>query len=386
MKTRQRLLRITTVPISLKILLKGQLEFMQQNGFDVLTVSADGPEIGYLKQQGIDHQIVNMTRKITPIQDLKALIHLIRIIRAFKPDIVHTHTPKAGLLGMMAAWICRVNVRLHTVAGLPLMEARGLKKRVLMFTEKITCACANKVYPNSKAMAEYILKHIYPVPEKVSVIGEGSSNGIDTDFFNPSDELRVAAVALREQYNISDQLIFSFVGRVVTDKGVNELLRAFDRLSKEHPCWLLLVGPFEDDLDPISNESLDILKSNNRIISLGYVNEVRTPMLASDVFVFPSYREGFPNVVMQACCLERPCIVTNINGCNEIIQHGTTGLIVPAKDEIKLYEAMRFMTINRDRRREFGAASRRYVVANFNQAYLWDTILNEYKKQLTLVR
>jgi glycosyltransferase involved in cell wall biosynthesis len=385
MKDKPRLLRITTVPMSLKFLLKGQLGFMQSNGLEVLALSADGPEIKAVTDEGVKHQVVNLTRKITPFADLWCIFQIMRVIRKFKPHIVHTHTPKAGLIGMIAAWICRVPVRMHTVAGLPLMEARGLKRMILSVTEKITYTCATNVYPNSTALASYIEQHLYPSTSKFKVIGKGSSNGIDTSFFSITNEVRSAAQRLRETSLLKDELTFSFVGRIVKDKGINELLKAFDRLSKEVACRLILVGPFEDDLDPISDESRAILKANKHIITTGYVNDVRPPLVASDVFVFPSYREGFPNVVMQACCLERPCIVTNINGCNEIIQHGKTGLIVEPKNEHQLYEAMKDLAVNPSRREEFGALSRKFVAANFDQLYLWNLILAEYKTLLELV-
>jgi glycosyltransferase involved in cell wall biosynthesis len=386
MKDRPRLLRITTVPMSLKFLLKGQLSFMQSSGFDVLALSADGPEIKAVTDEGVNHQIVKLTRKITPLTDLWSVFQIMKVIWKFKPNIVHTHTPKAGLIGMIAAWICRVPIRMHTVAGLPLMEVTGLKHTILSLTEKITYACATRVYPNSKALASYIEQHLYSSPSKFKVIGEGSSNGIDTDFFSVTDHVRTAAQRLRDENSLKDELAFSFVGRIVKDKGINELLKAFDRLSQEVECRLILVGPFEDDLDPISDESRTILKSNKHIVATGYVNDVRPALAASDVFVFPSYREGFPNVVMQACCMERPCIVTNINGCNEIIQHGKTGLIVEPKNEQQLYDAMKVLATNPSQRKEFGALSRKFVAGNFNQQYLWKLILTEYKTQLELVR
>lgn len=382
MNDRHRLLRITTVPMSLKFLLKGQLPFMQSNGFDVLALSAEGPEIKAVTDEGVQHQIVNLTRKITPLTDLVCVFQIIGVIRKFKPHIVHTHTPKAGLIGMIAAWICRVPIRMHTVAGLPLMEVKGFKRTILAITEKITYACATNVYPNSKALASYIEQNLYASSSKFKVIGEGSSNGIDTTFFSITDKVRVEAQALKEKNLLKDELTFSFVGRIVKDKGINELLKAFDRLSKEVACKLILVGPFEDDLDPISDESREIIKSNINIVTTGYVNDVRPPLLASDVFVFPSYREGFPNVVMQACCLERACIVTNINGCNEIIQNGTTGLIVEPKNEHQLYDAMKYLAANPSQRKEFGVLSRKYVADNFDQQYLWSLILSEYKTQL----
>jgi glycosyltransferase involved in cell wall biosynthesis len=386
MKDKPRLLRITTVPMSLKFLLKGQLGYMQSNGFEVLALSADGPEIKAVTEEGVKHQIVKLTRKITPLTDLWSVFQIMRVIRKFNPQVVHTHTPKAGLIGMIAAWLCRVPVRLHTVAGLPLMEVTGLKHTILSITEKITYACATRVYPNSKALASYIEQHLYSSSSKFEVIGEGSSNGIDTTFFSITDNVRAAAQRLKDEHGLSNELTFSFVGRIVKDKGINELLRAFDKLSKEVPCKLILVGPFEDDLDPISDESRAILKSNSQIVCTGYVNDVRPALLASDVFVFPSYREGFPNVVMQACCMERACIVTNINGCNEIIHHGVTGLIVEPKNEQQLYDGMKSLADNPSRRKEFGVLSRKFVAENFDQQYLWKLILTEYKTQLELVQ
>jgi glycosyltransferase involved in cell wall biosynthesis len=385
MKDKPRLLRITTVPMSLKFLLKGQLGYMQSNGFEVLALSADGPEIKAVTEEGVKHQIVKLTRKITPLTDLWSVFQIMCVIWKFKPHIVHTHTPKAGLIGMIAAWICRVPIRMHTVAGLPLMEAKGIKRKILLITERVTYACANHVYPNSKALSFYIQEHVYSSTSKFKVIGEGSSNGIDTTFFSVTDDVRNAARVLKEKNNLKNELTFSFVGRIVKDKGINELLKAFDQLSHEVECKLILVGPFEDDLDPISEESRAILKNNKHIVTTGYVNDVRPPIAASDVFVFPSYREGFPNVVMQASCLQRACIVSNINGCNEIIKDRETGLIVEPKSETQLYDAMKFMAMNPSLCEEFGSRSRKFVADNFDQQYLWALILKEYKTQLKRV-
>ncbi|HYC85034.1 MAG TPA: glycosyltransferase, partial [Chryseosolibacter sp.] len=170
MKDKPRLLRVTTVPISLKLLLKGQLSFFANQGFDVLAASSPGPEVDALGQQGVAHAAIPMTRKITPLRDLQSLWQLVRLMHRYKPVIVHTHTPKAGLLGMIAAWMCRVPIRLHTVAGLPLMEAAGLKRQVLLVTERLTYLCATHVYPNSRGLQDFIVSHIR-TRTPVSVIG-----------------------------------------------------------------------------------------------------------------------------------------------------------------------------------------------------------------------
>ncbi|HMP98379.1 MAG TPA: glycosyltransferase, partial [Cyclobacteriaceae bacterium] len=221
-----KLIRITTVPMSLQYLLGGQLNFMQAHGFEVLAISADGKEREAILTSGIRHQVIPFTRRITPLQDLLCLWQLIKVFSKEKPDIVHTHTPKAGLLGMLAAFFCRVPVRLHTVAGLPLMEAGGLKRSLLALTEKITYAAAHQVYPNSKGLQNFIQSAFKLNSSKMKMIANGSSNGIDTTYFTAHDALRTAAKAIRIQNGVpAHACVFLFIGRVVRDKGIHELLQ-----------------------------------------------------------------------------------------------------------------------------------------------------------------
>jgi glycosyltransferase involved in cell wall biosynthesis len=390
MKSKPRLLRITTVPISLKLLLRGQLEYVQQQGFDVLAVSAPGPEVPALLHAGISHTAVNMTRKITPVRDFISLLRLIRVIRNFKPDIVHTHTPKAGLLGMIAAWWCNVPVRMHTVAGLPLMEARGIKRKILWLTEKITYQCATAIYPNSKGLKGFIESN-FALARPTRLIGNGSTNGINAAEFSRTSVLQEKGKSIRQKFGVKDHdVVFSFVGRIVKDKGIGELVRAFreilesnrtqENFSKQY--FLFLVGHFETDLDPLQQSDYDFLHKNPQVVLAGFQTDVRPWLLASDIFVFPSYREGFPNVVMQACCLAVPCIVSDINGCNEIIKHQVTGLIVPPKDSDSLLRAMQLLAVNQEKRTIFGEASSSFVADNFGQQFIWDQLLREYHYQM----
>lgn len=382
--TQPRLLRITTVPISLKLLLRGQPQFFTEKGFTVLTVSADGKEVAELKSEGIAHQVVPMTRQITPIQDLKCIWQLIKIIKSFKPDIIHTHTPKAGLLGMLAAWLCGVKVRMHTVAGLPVMESKGTKRIILKLTERLTYWCATRVYPNSTGLLQFMKDELGATnTNKFTIIGKGSSNGIDTTVFQRTPELEEIAIGIRTKYQIhADEIVFSFVGRIVRDKGIGELVNAFQHLQAAQPSTrmrLLLVGPFEQELDPVDASTYQYLQTSEQVILAGFQADVRPWLMASDVFVFPSYREGFPNVVMQACCLEVPCIVSNINGCNEIIQDQITGLIVPPKTVKQLQDAMQELSADYDRRRMLGQAGRDFVRSYFDQQYVWAQLYAEYR-------
>ena len=380
-----KLVRITTVPISLQLLLSGQFRYMKDQGYDVYTISADGPEVKEVLKEGVEHMAIPFTRKITPLRDIICLIKLIRVVKKIRPDIIHTHTPKAGLLGMLAGWICRTPVRIHTVAGLPLMVASGIRRRVLMLTERITYACAHRVYPNSEGLKKFLIEGLSANPAKVKVIGKGSSNGIDAGVFTRSQELVESARAIRRQHGIGENdIVFSFVGRVVRDKGVVELVESFKALNDRAPeakrkVFLIIVGPFEEELDPLPEEVVKVLRTDKRVVLAGFQPDVRPWIMASDIFVFPSYREGFPNVVMQSCLLGVPCIVSDINGCNEIISRNATGLIVPVKDVKSLSSAMLELMNDSARRKELAAAAREFVAANFGREYVWECIGKEYE-------
>lgn len=379
-----RLLRITTVPESMRVLLRGQLNFMKQHGLEVLACSAPGPDVKLMEEEGIAHAAIPFTRSLTPLQDLRCLFLLIRLMRRWKPTIVHTHTPKAGLLGMMAAWYCRVPVRLHTVAGLPLMEAHGAMKILLSMTERITYACAHRVYPNSRGLLKFMQHHFGPaiVGKKFTVLGHGSSNGIDINFFKRSGDLEARASAFRRQLNISDdRFVFCFVGRLVRDKGVQELIEAFVALKETSDRFvLLLVGLQEDSLDPVNDRTREEIERNKSIICTGFLDDVRIPMLAAQAFVLPSYREGFPNVVLQAACLGIASIVTDISGSSEIVQPERNGLVVPPKNAYALRQAMIRITDDSLRER-LASASREMVVTAYDQQVVWQSILQEYRAQ-----
>ena len=331
---RKGLIRITTIPLSLEKLLEGQLAFMKTH-FKVVAVSAESERLeSYAKKEGVRFFPLELTRKITPLKDIFAVFKLYRFLKKENPAIVHTHTPKAGIVGMMAAWLAGVPNRLHTVAGLPLMEETGFKRKVLDLVEQLTYRFATKVYPNSKGIYDFIITENFTKPEKLKIIGQGSSNGIDTDYFSPQQVSGSQKNILRNTLGIGPQdFVFIFIGRLVGDKGINELVAAFTNSEfRIQNSKLLLVGPLETDLDPLQAETLHAIKNNPNIIAVGYQNDVRPYFAISDVLVFPSYREGFPNVVMQAGAMGLPSIVTDINGCNEIIIHGVNGLIIPPKD------------------------------------------------------
>ena len=387
----KKLIRITTVPLSLKVLLKGQLRFMASNGFDVKGVSSEGEELREVHEnEGIAVEAITMSRKITPFQDLKSLWEMWNFLRKEKPQIVHTHTPKAGIIGMLAARLAGVPHRLHTVAGLPLMEVIGTKRKILNFVEKLTYSSATRVYPNSKGLYDFILQNNFTQSNKLKIIANGSSNGIDTTFFSPDQVTEIEKVTLREKLNIQpDDFVFVFVGRIVSDKGINELIKAFSELqtveNKPAGIKLLLVGGLENDLDPLNPETLAEINQNKDIISVGFQQDVRSFFAIADALVFPSYREGFPNVVMQAGAMGLPSIVSDINGCNEIIIEGENGLIIPSKNVEKLKEKMLTLAKDKNLYTKLKGNSRRMIENRYEQSVVWNALLEEYEGLLQSV-
>lgn len=377
----KKLLRVTTVPISLKVLLKDQLKYMN-NHFNVIGISSNEKELLEVQEEeGIRTISLSMSREITPVKDLLSLIKMIIVLMKEKPEIVHTHTPKAGIVGMVASFICRVPNRLHTVAGLPVMESYGNKKKLLLFVEKLTFACATKIYPNSKGLEKYILDNNLTKKEKLKVIGYGSSNGIDNDYFKKTNNVLESSKNIIKKYSLENQFVFCFVGRIVKDKGINELLSSFDKLSKKLPdIKLLLVGKQEEELDPISDTSQKILIENKNIISAGFQNDIRPYLSSSDCFVLPTFREGFPNVVLQACSMELPCIVTNINGCNEIIEHNKNGLIVEPKDKDELYDAMKKFLDDKGLADKLSLNIREDIIRKYDRKQFFEYLLKEYNE------
>jgi len=373
----KKLIRITTVSGSLDGLLQNQLKFMSDH-FEVIGMSSKGIRLDKVrKEQNVRVIPLQMSRSISPLKDVVALIKLYTILRKEKPFILHSHTPKAGLLGMMASYFAKVPHRLHTVAGLPLLETKGIKRIILNFAEKATYAFATRVYPNSFGLEKIILDHNFTNKNKLKVIGNGSSNGIDLAHFDPSLFSEEENGALRQQLNIGESdFVFINIGRMVKDKGINELVEAFCKIQDTHKSVkLLLLGEFEKDLDPLLPETMDHIKNNPNIIYLGWQWDVRPYFAISNMLAFPSYREGFPNVVMQAGAMGLPSIVSDINGCNEIIVNGENGCIVPPKSMDDLYVAM-IEAINNGTSKFKNA--RNSIAVRFDRSVIWNAILAEY--------
>ena len=375
---KQKIIRTSTVATSLNTFCRGTLRDLSRL-YDVVAVSTPDHELQEIAQrEGIRVIGVPMSRPIAPLRDLVSLWRLIRVFRRERPAMVHSITPKAGLLSMIAAWICRVPVRLHTFTGLVFPTATGLKKRILILTDRITCACATHIVPEGEGVKADLIN--YNITRKpLQVLGYGNIRGIDLDHYRRSPEVMNQALPLRKP-NI---FTFVFIGRVVRDKGINELVEAFSLLHSEHPqTRLILVGRAEDNLDPVSPNTRRTIASHPAIEAVGNQSDVRPWLAASDALVFPSYREGFPNVVIEAGALDLPSIVTDINGSREIIVHGQNGIIVPPRNAQALLQAMTQFVQNPQATHAMALKARQMIASRFEKSFVQKCLFDYYHKIL----
>lgn len=377
-----KLIRIVTSSVSYD-LAKGQLRYLKEHGYEVIGVS--GPPVEWSKKAAEDEGIrtivvPDLVRPISISHDIKALFEFIRVIRKERPDIVHANTPKGSLLGMMAAWWCRVPHRIYTVTGLRFETATGIFRWLLKTMERITCACATKVIPEGEGVKKTLIREQI-TKKPLQKIHNGNINGIDLEYFSRTPEIQATAQELRAQ--IGGDFIFVFVGRIVRDKGMIELVDAFERLNQEHPTTrLLLVGSTEPELDPLPDATSVKLETNPNIYQAGWQTDVRPWLVASDAFAFGSYREGFPNVVIQAGAMGLPSVVTDINGCNEIIIEGENGYIVPKQDGEALYHGMKKLYEDRTKTKEMSEVAREIIATRYKQEDVWQATLEMYQSLL----
>ncbi len=376
-----KVLRVTTVPQSLHQLLKPQLDFLK-NDFEIITAS------GPFDQEHIDkygpweykHYEIALTRKINPFRDLKAILQLYKIIKNERVNIIHTHTPKAGLVGMLAGLLAGTKIRLHTVAGMPFVETKGLKKKILIVLEKLTYRIAHQVMPNSFGLLSYIIDNKLAAKKKLKILANGATIGVDMDYYKRTKDVEKEATALKSELKIApDDFICCYIGRLTRQKGLEELITAFGKILSSNPAIkLILLGRYEQHLDPIEDKYIEAINANYQIMHLGYKNDIRPYLALSNLFVFPSYREGMPNVVLQAGCFDLPCIVTDIPGSNEIITDGYNGLIVNKKSADELFNAINYLIENVEIRKAMSRCARDEVSKKYNRIVILEELKKEY--------
>lgn len=378
-----KLFRISTVPMSLNLLLKGQLKFLNEH-FDVTAISGEGKDLDIVaEREGVKTHPIEMHREISIKQDLKSLWQLYRYFKKEKPDIIHSITPKAGLLSMFAGKMAGVPIRMHTFTGLIFPHKEGYMKHTLITMDKLLCRCATHLFPEGEGVKQDLLK--YNITKKpLKVIANGNVNGVDLDYYNPEQLNPIEVESLKKAFHISEEdFVFVFVGRLVIDKGVRELVRAFNNISKKHKnAKLILVGPKENAHNPRKRKMFHIINQNEQILSVGFQEDIRPYLAIANVFILPSYREGFPNAVLQAGAMGLPSIVSDISGCNEIIEDNINGFLVPPKNQTELEKVLHNLFINRNLINFMKENSRKIVQDKFDKDIVWNALLKEYYKIL----
>ena len=378
---KKKLIRATTVPMSLTSFCTGLLKELSEQ-YEVIALSSPGKELEQIHNtDGVRTIAVPMERHISLTKDIIALFRMIRVFMKEKPYMVHSMTPKAGLLCMIAAWICRVPRRVHTFTGLVWPTTTGVKRSILMLTDKILCLCATHIIPEGQGVLQDLQEHITNKPMKV--LGYGNIRGVDVNYWNNTESIKEEGRKLRGRYGIEQEFTFLYVGRIVKEKGINELVEAFKELNSLYPeSRLLLVGPEENNLDPISEESREIIGRLPSIITTGpaYGRDLLNFYSAADCLILPSYREGFPNTPIEAGAMGLPCIVTDINGSREIIEDGKNGLVVPSKDSLALLTAMTALIENKPLYNMMADNARPMIVARFEQGFVRKCLYDYYNE------
>ena len=380
---KKKIIRITTVPLSLDVFCRGLLRELSEE-YEVVAVSSPGPLLDEVaRRDGVRTAAVPMERRIAPLKDIASLWRLVRLFRKERPDMVHSMTPKAGLLSMMAARLTGVPVRLHTFTGLVFPSMTGMRRRLLELTDRLTAACATHIVPEGEGVRDDLLR--FGITRKpLRVLGYGNVRGIDLDWYDRTPEVLGEAESLRRRFGIGpDAFTFVFVGRLVADKGIRELTDAFFRLWEEgRKVHLLLCGETEAE-DPLPDSTRHRMETCPCIhFSAGWLSDVRPWYAAADALVHSSYREGFPNTVIEAGAMRLPCIVTDINGSREIIREGENGRIVPPRDEEALYGAMKAFLEDPDALRVMSMRARKMVATRFEQGYVRSCLKDFYHEIL----
>lgn len=380
---RVRLTHVLTVSMTLRFF-QGQMRFMQAHGFDVEFVSAPGPELDRVAGEGAGVLALPMSRRIAPHEDAGLVRRLYRHLLRRRPHIVHGHTPKGGLVGMMAAWLARVPVRIYHVRGLPYVTASGSQRRLLRTTEWLSCRLATHVLCNSVSNREALIREGLCPAEKVQMLAHGSSNGVDaTGRFDPSHYASDSTAALRRRLGLPPGArVLGFIGRLVRDKGIVELAQAWQPLRARFPdLHLLLVGPFESR-DAVPADMRRQLEADPRVHLAGMVEDAAPYYPLFDVLAFPSHREGFPNVLLEAAAMEVPIVAARASGSVDAVVDGVTGTLVPVADAAALAGAVARYLEDEDLRRRHVEAARTRVLTYFRPEYIWESLLEVYRTAL----
>lgn len=378
---------MSSVPVTLWAFYRRLLQRLQNEGFEPEICSSPGRELDYFEKQfGIKVYQVDILRRITPWQDVLTILKLVRIFKQNRYDLVHAHTPKAGLLGMIAARLAAVKCRIYTCHGLPLETESGLKRQLLTYAERVSCALAHQVLAVSYSLADKLTEYKICSRLKLTVLGDGTACGVELNCFTRTPDLIKRSRVIRSRFSISDDdIVIGFIGRLVPDKGVHILIESFTRLYELYPnIQLLILGDFEPHRGLLPDETIEVLNNHPGIIHLGFTDEIEQYYAAMDMLVLPTRREGFPYTILEAGAMGLPVVATKVTGCVDAVVDGQTGLVVPPDDVSALTAAMRRLLDYPQLRLRMGQKARKRVEEKFTSQRLLDAHIKLYRKMLEL--
>lgn len=378
-------IRLASVPYFLVSQLQAQAEQHAAYGMDVLLASSDGPELARLRLgQKLRHAVIEFARPIRPWTDLKAVWRLLCLIRHERPQIVHSTTPKPGLLAAIAGFVLRVPVRLHTFTGQPWVGRHGPVRWIARASDRLIVRLNNHCYADSASQRQFLVDEGIAPANKISVLGGGSLAGVDTARFDSERWSGPAREALRQQYGIGrNAKVLVFIGRIARDKGIQELLAAFEGLvTSGHDCHLLLVGPSDEECGGESFLMAGAPRAAGRVHAVGYTDQPERYLAIADALCLPSYREGFGTVVIEAAAMGVPTVGTRITGLSDAVVDGVTGLLVPPRDAVALEQALRRLLENPALRQQLGKAARERCLREFDAQLVNRRVAEEYARLL----
>ena len=379
-----KLVHVTTVSESLGFL-RGQLSFYKKKGFQVYAVSSPGNTLyDIAESEQVKAIAVPMMRRISPFHDIKSLVLLYCLFLRIRPHIVHAHTPKAGLLATIAAWLAGVPVRVYTIRGLPILTQRWPKTFILSITERIACTLATRVFCVSHSLMQVVLNKRLCPNRKIEVLLKGSGQGVDAiGRFNPELQSCKTRNSILQKWDVpSDSLVIGFVGRIVKDKGIHDLIEAWKVIKERFPkARLLLIGCYET-ADIIDLEVRDIIQKDSNICHVEWTYDVAAYYTVMDIVVLPTYREGFPNVPLEAASMKLPVVTTDVPGGRDSVINGVTGILIPPRDSGELAQAIIRLLENPDLRCMMGEAGRIRVLRDFRPEDIWKALAQEYSNLL----
>lgn len=369
----------TTSFLSYK-LIQGQISYLTSQGHDVIFISSYNSKVHLkVKEEGGRFIAVDFEREISVFKDLLSVIKIFKIIRHEKPDIINYSTPKASLLFSLVSVFFFKTIFVFTLRGLRSDTLGGMKKHIVFFTEKLCCKLADKVIAISPSLLDHAIGLGLLKENKAVVFGKGSSNGVDVNKFKRTSEVIEKGKKLKLELNIpSDSIIFGFVGRLVKDKGIEELVNAFQLINEEFPnTYLILTGSFEEG-DYIGDQLIDLISVHSNIRHVNFTSDVPTVMSIYNILVLYSYREGFGNVAIEASSMGIPVLVSNIPGAKDTIENNITGLLVEPCNVNELYKQMRYYLLNQDLIKVHGVNGRKRVEKYFKSEFIWKSQLDLY--------